>query len=125
MCNGYMTVRERKLRDMLIPHPPDPALGENEFYCMCGEVSTWLRKVTLVELLPITHIRRAVITEHDGERHVVDFGKLYDNATDCIMRTHDSWEGWQHFRELEEHERQQMMKDTEINKHSGRRNIHD
>lgn len=109
-----MTDRERQMIEEYLPNPPDPTLGDGEYYYLQNER---VIRVYPLDILPnkdggtcygiYTKRGGRLVRVDDGYGdpfHGVYFYDLYDNKEDCRNRTHWFCEEWERLRELQQKE---------------------
>lgn len=113
-----MTDREKQMIEAYLPNPPDPTLGDQEFYfkhITSGGVR--IIRVFALDVLPHREgTEYGLYQEHGTNLRWIDsFGlgdpsrgarrhDLYDNKQDCKDDTHMMYDDWEYLREVQKKE---------------------
>ena len=111
-----MDEQTKKMIDYYLPNPPDPDLGQNEFYYLQEGMKSRIIKVLALDILPVRDgVEYGLYTQKGSRLVKVDTGygnpfkgsrmcDLYDNKTDCRNREHNTCDDWQRLRKIQKEE---------------------
>lgn len=109
-----MTTQE--MIETYIPRPPDPTLGEDEYYYLQSTAGgERVIRVVIRQILPYEEGTEYGIYQDGGRKYKrVDVGygdsyrgarmsQLYDNKQDCKEQTHYTFDRWEELRRVQMH----------------------
>ena len=103
----------RKMIEYYLPNPPDPDLGDNEYYWLQEGMSSRVIRVIALDIFPVRDGTEYGIYAKRGGRLVrLDAGygdpfrgvrmhDLYDNKIDCRNREHSTCNEWEQLRKIQ------------------------
>ena len=108
--------RTQREIDYYLPNPPDPDLGENEFYWLQEGMTSRVIRVFALDIMPKRYgVEYGIYQKRGGRLVKLDTGygdpfkgvpmcDLYDNKIDCKNHEHNTCDNWQHLREIQRKE---------------------
>ena len=102
--------------DYYLPNPPDPDLGQDEYYYLQEGMKSRVIKVYALDIWPVRDgTEYGLYTKKGGHLVKVDTGygdpfkgarmcDLYDNKIDCRNHEHNTCDNWQRLRKIQREE---------------------
>lgn len=105
--------RTKQMIDYYLPNPPDPDLGDNEYYWLQEGMSSRVIRVMALDIFPVRDgTEYGIYTKRGGRLVRLDAGygdpfrgvrmhDLYDNKIDCRNREHSTCDEWEQLRKIQ------------------------
>jgi len=105
--------RTRQMIEYYLPNPPDPDLGDNEYYWLQEGMGSRVIRVMPLDIFPVRDgTEYGIYTKRGGRLVRLDAGygdpfrgvrmhDLYDNKIDCRNREHSTCDEWEQLRKIQ------------------------